>query len=60
MTIHLLYFHSNRGQEGSMEKWRFNPMLSKEELEHRCVLSKSLEGTGPLRNTNGSEDPVIN
>nr|YP_010883831.1 acetyl-CoA carboxylase beta subunit [Helleborus foetidus]WIW41409.1 acetyl-CoA carboxylase beta subunit [Helleborus foetidus] len=60
MTIHLLYFHSNRGQEGSMEKWRFNPMLSKEELEHRCVLSKSLEYTGPLRNTNGSEDPVIN
>nr|YP_010884154.1 acetyl-CoA carboxylase beta subunit [Helleborus lividus]WIW41827.1 acetyl-CoA carboxylase beta subunit [Helleborus lividus] len=60
MTIHLLYFHSNRGQEGSMEKWRFNPMLSKEELEHRCVLSKSLEDTGPLRNTNGSEDPVIN
>nr|YP_010488998.1 acetyl-CoA carboxylase subunit beta [Eranthis byunsanensis]UWJ89839.1 acetyl-CoA carboxylase subunit beta [Eranthis byunsanensis] len=41
-----------------MEKWRFNSMLSKEELEHRCGLSKSL--VGPIGNTNGGEDPVIN
>nr|WCI19614.1 acetyl-CoA carboxylase carboxyltransferase beta subunit [Aconitum vilmorinianum] len=60
MTIHLLYFHSNKGQEGSMEKWWFNSMLSKEELEHRCGLSKSLEGIGPIENTSGGEDPVIN
>nr|YP_010731440.1 acetyl-CoA carboxylase carboxyltransferase beta subunit [Beesia deltophylla]QYK19645.1 acetyl-CoA carboxylase subunit beta [Beesia deltophylla]WEG39578.1 acetyl-CoA carboxylase carboxyltransferase beta subunit [Beesia deltophylla]WEG39660.1 acetyl-CoA carboxylase carboxyltransferase beta subunit [Beesia deltophylla]WEG39742.1 acetyl-CoA carboxylase carboxyltransferase beta subunit [Beesia deltophylla] len=41
-----------------MEKWWFNLMLSKEELEHRCGLSKSL--VGPIGNTNGGEDPVIN
>ena len=40
MTIHLFFFHANRGQESSMEKWWFNSMLSKEELEHRCGLSK--------------------
>nr|YP_010719201.1 acetyl-CoA carboxylase carboxyltransferase beta subunit [Adonis ramosa]WDR47250.1 acetyl-CoA carboxylase carboxyltransferase beta subunit [Adonis ramosa] len=43
-----------------MEKWWFNSMLSKEELEHRCGLSKSLKGIGPLGNTHGGEDPVIN
>nr|QPZ49770.1 acetyl-CoA carboxylase carboxyltransferase beta subunit [Delphinium candelabrum var. monanthum] len=43
-----------------MEKWWFNSMLSKEELEHRCGLSKSLEGIGPIENTNGGEGPVIN
>nr|YP_010046954.1 acetyl-CoA carboxylase beta subunit [Coptis omeiensis]QPJ79203.1 acetyl-CoA carboxylase beta subunit [Coptis omeiensis] len=43
-----------------MEKWWFNSMLSKEELEHRCGLSKSLAGIGPIENTNGSEDPVMN
>nr|YP_009531435.1 acetyl-CoA carboxylase carboxyltransferase beta subunit [Urophysa henryi]AXP85185.2 acetyl-CoA carboxylase carboxyltransferase beta subunit [Urophysa henryi] len=42
-----------------MEKWWFNSMLSKEELEHTCGLSKSLEGIGPLGNTDGGEDPVI-
>nr|YP_009580864.1 acetyl-CoA carboxylase carboxyltransferase beta subunit [Asteropyrum cavaleriei]QBK48505.1 acetyl-CoA carboxylase carboxyltransferase beta subunit [Asteropyrum cavaleriei] len=43
-----------------MEKWWFNSILSKEELEHRCGLSKSLEGIGPIGNTNGGEDPLIN
>nr|QFV18913.1 acetyl-CoA carboxylase beta subunit [Caltha palustris]QGW36255.1 AccD [Caltha palustris] len=43
-----------------MEKWWFNSMLSKEELEHRCGLSKSLEGIGPIGNTNGGEEPIIN
>nr|YP_009419760.1 acetyl-CoA carboxylase carboxyl transferase beta [Pentaphylax euryoides]ASM46501.1 acetyl-CoA carboxylase carboxyl transferase beta [Pentaphylax euryoides] len=56
MTIHLLYFHANRGQENSMEKWRFNSMLSKKELEHRCGLSKSMDSLGPIENTSESED----
>nr|YP_009581620.1 acetyl-CoA carboxylase carboxyltransferase beta subunit [Glaucidium palmatum]QBK49857.1 acetyl-CoA carboxylase carboxyltransferase beta subunit [Glaucidium palmatum] len=43
-----------------MEKLRFNSMLSNEELEYRCGLSKSLEGIGPIGNTSGSEDPIIN
>nr|YP_010878377.1 acetyl-CoA carboxylase subunit beta [Aristolochia littoralis]WHE25384.1 acetyl-CoA carboxylase subunit beta [Aristolochia littoralis] len=61
MTIHLLYFHSNRGQEGYMEKWWFNSMLSNEELEHWRGLSKSRGSLGhSIGNTNGSEDPIIN
>ncbi|KAG9460083.1 hypothetical protein H6P81_chloro000020 (chloroplast) [Aristolochia fimbriata] len=61
MTIHLLYFHSNRGQEGYMEKWWFNSMLSNEELEHWRGLSKSRGSFGrSIGNTNGSEDPIIN
>nr|WBR75220.1 acetyl-CoA carboxylase carboxyltransferase beta subunit [Liquidambar styraciflua] len=62
MTIHLLYFHVNRGQESSMEKRWFNSMLSNEELEYRCGLSKSMDSLGPIENTentSGSEDPVI-
>nr|YP_010272509.1 acetyl-CoA carboxylase carboxyltransferase beta subunit [Astilbe koreana]UKE80492.1 acetyl-CoA carboxylase carboxyltransferase beta subunit [Astilbe koreana] len=59
MTIHLLYFHVNRGQESSMEKRRFNSMLSNEELEYRCGLSKSMDSLGPIENTCGSEDPII-
>nr|UCS08811.1 acetyl-CoA carboxylase carboxyltransferase beta subunit [Peltoboykinia tellimoides] len=59
MTIHLLYFHVNRGQESSMEKRRFNSMLSNEELEYRCELSKSMDSLGPIENTCGSEDPII-
>nr|YP_009312712.1 acetyl-CoA carboxylase carboxyltransferase beta subunit [Ranunculus occidentalis]AOV63590.1 acetyl-CoA carboxylase carboxyltransferase beta subunit [Ranunculus occidentalis]AOW68903.1 acetyl-CoA carboxylase carboxyltransferase beta subunit [Ranunculus austro-oreganus] len=43
-----------------MEKWCFNSMLSKEELEHQCGLSKSLKGTGSIGNTNGGEDLAIN
>nr|YP_009570451.1 acetyl-CoA carboxylase carboxyltransferase beta subunit [Berberidopsis corallina]ADD31600.1 acetyl-CoA carboxylase carboxyltransferase beta subunit protein [Berberidopsis corallina]QBC66693.1 acetyl-CoA carboxylase carboxyltransferase beta subunit [Berberidopsis corallina] len=60
MTIHLLYFHVNRGQESSMEKRWFNSMLSNKELEHRCGLSKSMDSLGPIENTSGSEDPSIN
>nr|YP_010275399.1 acetyl-CoA carboxylase carboxyltransferase beta subunit [Loropetalum chinense]QQW49637.1 acetyl-CoA carboxylase beta subunit [Loropetalum chinense var. rubrum]QVE46318.1 acetyl-CoA carboxylase beta subunit [Loropetalum chinense var. rubrum]QXE43570.1 acetyl-CoA carboxylase carboxyltransferase beta subunit [Loropetalum chinense var. rubrum]UFJ43798.1 acetyl-CoA carboxylase beta subunit [Loropetalum chinense]UJV34291.1 acetyl-CoA carboxylase carboxyltransferase beta subunit [Loropetalum chine len=59
MTIHLLYFHINRGQESSMEKRWFNSMLSNEELEYRCGLSKSMDSLGPIENTSGSEDPGI-
>nr|YP_010698009.1 acetyl-CoA carboxylase carboxyltransferase beta subunit [Rhodoleia parvipetala]WCF76970.1 acetyl-CoA carboxylase carboxyltransferase beta subunit [Rhodoleia parvipetala] len=58
MTIHLLYFHVNRGQERSMEKRWFNLMLFNEELEYRCGLSKSMDSLGPIENTSGSEDPV--
>nr|QCT81888.1 AccD [Protea caffra subsp. kilimandscharica] len=43
-----------------MEKWWFNSMLSNEELEHRCGLSKSMGRLGAIGNTGGSEDPVIN
>nr|AVV66112.1 acetyl-CoA carboxylase subunit beta [Asarum sieboldii var. sieboldii]AVV66232.1 acetyl-CoA carboxylase subunit beta [Asarum megacalyx] len=61
MTIHLLYFHSNGGQEGSMEKWWFNSMLSNEELEHWRVLSKSMDSLGrPIGNTGISEGPILN
>nr|YP_010738023.1 acetyl-CoA carboxylase carboxyltransferase beta subunit [Pachysandra axillaris]WEQ92432.1 acetyl-CoA carboxylase carboxyltransferase beta subunit [Pachysandra axillaris] len=60
MTIHLLYVHANRGQEGSMEKWWFNSMLSNEELEHGCGLSKAMVSLGPIGNTSGDEDPIIN
>nr|YP_010873009.1 acetyl-coenzyme A carboxylase carboxyl transferase subunit beta [Camellia oligophlebia]WGV34228.1 acetyl-coenzyme A carboxylase carboxyl transferase subunit beta [Camellia oligophlebia] len=60
MTIHLLYFHANKGQENYMEKWRFNSILSKKELEHRCRLSKSMDSLGPIENTSESEDPNRN
>nr|AUF33198.1 AccD [Diplopanax stachyanthus] len=60
MTIHRLYFHANRGQENSMEKWWFNSMLPKKELEHSCGLSKSMDSLGPIENTSESEDPNIN
>nr|YP_009473535.1 AccD [Hydrocera triflora]AVI69792.1 AccD [Hydrocera triflora] len=39
-----------------MEKWRFNSMLSKGELEHRCELSKSMGSLGPIENISESED----
>ncbi|CAN4119673.1 unnamed protein product [Withania somnifera] len=42
MTIHLLYFHANSGQENSMERWWFNSMLFKKECERRCGLNKSM------------------
>nr|YP_009706054.1 acetyl-CoA carboxylase carboxyltransferase beta subunit [Viburnum brachybotryum]YP_010117613.1 acetyl-CoA carboxylase carboxyltransferase beta subunit [Viburnum farreri]QFQ35590.1 acetyl-CoA carboxylase carboxyltransferase beta subunit [Viburnum brachybotryum]QPM99892.1 acetyl-CoA carboxylase carboxyltransferase beta subunit [Viburnum farreri] len=57
MTIHLLYFHANRRQENSMERWWFNSMLFKKEFEHRCGLSKSTGSLGPIENTSESEDP---
>nr|YP_010581079.1 acetyl-CoA carboxylase carboxyltransferase beta subunit [Heliamphora minor]UZT27400.1 acetyl-CoA carboxylase carboxyltransferase beta subunit [Heliamphora minor] len=43
-----------------MEKWRFNSMLSKKELEHRCGLSKSMDSLGPIENTSKSKDPNRN
>nr|WDE24244.1 acetyl-CoA carboxylase carboxyltransferase beta subunit [Myricaria elegans] len=60
MTIHLLYFQANRGQEDSMEKWGFNSMLSKEELEKGCGLRKSTSSRGPIENTCRGEDPSLN
>nr|YP_010160842.1 acetyl-CoA carboxylase beta subunit [Baccaurea ramiflora]QRH18349.1 acetyl-CoA carboxylase beta subunit [Baccaurea ramiflora]QXF60448.1 acetyl-CoA carboxylase carboxyltransferase beta subunit [Baccaurea ramiflora] len=43
-----------------MEKWWFNSMLSNVELEYRCRLSKSMDSLGPLENTSGSENPILN
>ena len=43
-----------------MEKWSFNSMLSKEELEHRCGLSKSMGSLDPIDNTSSSENTSIN
>nr|UYG49699.1 acetyl-CoA carboxylase carboxyltransferase beta subunit [Malania oleifera] len=60
MTIHLLYFLANRGQESSMEKWRFNSILSNAKFDHRCGLSKSMDSLGPIENIGGSEDRVLN
>uniref|UniRef100_A0A7M4BGJ4 Acetyl-coenzyme A carboxylase carboxyl transferase subunit beta, chloroplastic n=1 Tax=Helianthemum songaricum TaxID=1085673 RepID=A0A7M4BGJ4_9ROSI len=56
MTIHLFYFHTNRGQESSMKKWWFNSILSKKEFEHRCGLSKSMDSSGPIENISTKED----
>nr|YP_010847488.1 acetyl-CoA carboxylase carboxyltransferase beta subunit [Gymnema latifolium]WEV92055.1 acetyl-CoA carboxylase carboxyltransferase beta subunit [Gymnema latifolium] len=56
MTIHLLYFPTNRGQENSMESWWFNSMLFKKELERRCGLNKSMDSLGPIENTGEIED----
>nr|WEV91701.1 acetyl-CoA carboxylase carboxyltransferase beta subunit [Dregea sinensis var. corrugata] len=56
MTIHLLYFPTNRGQENSMESWWFNSMLFKKELERRCGLNKSMDSLGPIENTGETED----
>nr|QHD20069.1 acetyl-CoA carboxylase carboxyltransferase beta [Periploca sepium] len=56
MTIHLLYFHANRGQENSMERWWFNSMLFKKELERRCGLNKSMDSLGPIENTSEIDD----
>nr|UUL94563.1 acetyl-CoA carboxylase beta subunit [Amaranthus blitum] len=60
MTIHLFYFHANRGQESSMKKWWFNSMLSKKGFEHKCGLSKSMDSLGPIENTSRKEDPSLN
>nr|YP_010008219.1 acetyl-CoA carboxylase carboxyltransferase beta subunit [Combretum kraussii]QNR87991.1 acetyl-CoA carboxylase carboxyltransferase beta subunit [Combretum kraussii] len=43
-----------------MKKCWFNSMLSKDKLEYRCGLSKSIDRLGPIENTSVSEDPVIN
>nr|QWQ50209.1 acetyl-CoA carboxylase subunit beta [Pongamia pinnata] len=42
-----------------MEKWWFNSMLFNKELEYRCGLSKSMDGFGPIENTNVGEDLKI-
>nr|ARI46802.1 acetyl-CoA carboxylase carboxyltransferase beta subunit [Olax imbricata] len=45
-----------------MEKWRFNSLLSNEEFEHRCGLSKAMDSLGFIanKNTSQSEDGVLN
>nr|YP_010571582.1 acetyl-CoA carboxylase carboxyltransferase beta subunit [Stachyurus himalaicus]UZH32842.1 acetyl-CoA carboxylase carboxyltransferase beta subunit [Stachyurus himalaicus] len=43
-----------------MEKWWFNSMLSKGELEYKCGLSKSMDSLSPIENTSISENPVRN
>nr|YP_010142079.1 acetyl-CoA carboxylase beta subunit [Muntingia calabura]QQK92324.1 acetyl-CoA carboxylase beta subunit [Muntingia calabura] len=43
-----------------MKKSWFNSLLSKEELEYRCRLSKSMDSLGPIENINVSEDLVVN
>jgi acetyl-CoA carboxylase carboxyl transferase subunit beta len=43
-----------------MKKCWFNSMLSKDKLEYRCGLSKSIDRLGPIENTSVSEDPVRN
>nr|UIS00510.1 acetyl-CoA carboxylase beta subunit [Lumnitzera racemosa] len=43
-----------------MKKCWFNSMLSKDKLEYRCELSKSIDRLGPIENTSVSEDPVRN
>nr|QVL26888.1 acetyl-CoA carboxylase subunit [Sphenodesme mollis] len=58
MTIHLLYFYTNRGQENSMERWWFNSMVFKKELERRYGIKKLKDNPGPIENTNESEDPT--
>nr|YP_010884374.1 acetyl-CoA carboxylase carboxyltransferase beta subunit [Ixora finlaysoniana]ATL59253.1 acetyl-CoA carboxylase beta subunit [Ixora hookeri]WIW75786.1 acetyl-CoA carboxylase carboxyltransferase beta subunit [Ixora finlaysoniana] len=59
MTIHLLYFHANRRQEKSMERWWFNSMLFKKEFECRCGLNKSMESLGSIENTSEGDEPDI-
>nr|YP_009862882.1 acetyl-CoA carboxylase carboxyltransferase beta subunit [Spathodea campanulata]QKD76257.1 acetyl-CoA carboxylase carboxyltransferase beta subunit [Spathodea campanulata] len=60
MTIHLLYFYANRGQENSMERWWFNSMVFKKELERKYGIKKSTDNLGPSENTSESEDPTRN
>nr|ATL62224.1 acetyl-CoA carboxylase beta subunit [Faramea multiflora] len=57
MTIHLLYFHTNRRQENAMEKWWFNSMLFKKEFECRCGLNKPMDS---LENENTGESDNLN
>nr|YP_010874887.1 acetyl-CoA carboxylase carboxyltransferase beta subunit [Bonnaya ciliata]WGV43008.1 acetyl-CoA carboxylase carboxyltransferase beta subunit [Bonnaya ciliata] len=55
MTIHLLYFYANRGQENSMERCWFNSMVFKKEVERRYGIRKSTENLGPIQNTSQNE-----
>nr|AEX96909.1 acetyl-CoA carboxylase beta subunit [Eriospermum cervicorne] len=43
-----------------MKKWWFNLMLSKEKLEHKCGLSKSMDSLNAVGHTSGSEEPILN
>nr|YP_009562487.1 acetyl-CoA carboxylase carboxyl transferase beta [Alniphyllum pterospermum]QAV57929.1 acetyl-CoA carboxylase carboxyl transferase beta [Alniphyllum pterospermum] len=61
MTIHLLlYFCANRNRrrESIMKnkRRRFNSMMVKKGLKHRCGLSKSMGSLGSIENTGESED----
>ena len=59
MTIHILYFHVNKGEESSMEKLRFSSMFVSGVLEYRCGLSKSIKSlSDPIENTSVKEDPI--
>lgn len=51
-----IFFPANRGQEGSMEKWWFNSMVSKEEFEHRCGLSKEMSSLDSIDNPSSGEN----
>lgn len=39
-----------------MERWWFNSMLFKKELERGCGLNKSMDSLGPIENTSQIED----
>nr|YP_009644553.1 acetyl-CoA carboxylase beta subunit [Nestegis cunninghamii]YP_009644641.1 acetyl-CoA carboxylase beta subunit [Nestegis lanceolata]YP_009644817.1 acetyl-CoA carboxylase beta subunit [Notelaea longifolia]YP_009644905.1 acetyl-CoA carboxylase beta subunit [Notelaea microcarpa]QBS52397.1 acetyl-CoA carboxylase beta subunit [Nestegis cunninghamii]QBS52485.1 acetyl-CoA carboxylase beta subunit [Nestegis lanceolata]QBS52836.1 acetyl-CoA carboxylase beta subunit [Notelaea longifolia]QBS52924.1 a len=47
---------TNRGEENSMERWWFNSMVFKKELERRYGINKSMDNLGPIENTSQSED----
>lgn len=47
---------TNRGEENSMERWWFNSMVFKKELERRYGINKSMDNLGPIENTSKSED----
>nr|QCC72208.1 acetyl-CoA carboxylase beta subunit [Osmanthus austrocaledonicus] len=47
---------TNRGEESSMERWWFNSMVFKKELERRYGINKSMDNLGPIENTSQSED----
>nr|AAT79504.1 acetyl-CoA carboxylase beta subunit [Nothofagus glauca]AAT79512.1 acetyl-CoA carboxylase beta subunit [Nothofagus obliqua] len=56
-----IVFSCKYRQESSMERGRFNSMLSKRELEYKCGLSKSMDSLGPIeKNTGVSEDLIRN
>uniref|UniRef100_UPI003001BD6B acetyl-CoA carboxylase beta subunit n=1 Tax=Didymocarpus salviiflorus TaxID=1736641 RepID=UPI003001BD6B len=40
-----------------MERWWFNSMVFKKELEHRYGIKNSMDNLGPVENTSESEDP---
>lgn len=59
MTIHLLYFDVNLGQESSMKKWWFGSLVFSGKFEYRCRLNKSMASFGPFENISVSEDPIL-